>query len=183
MIFVWHEEKSKAFTSSLSTPALLRASSIQVETPSPSGRGSVMWWASVVKAPPKYSAKMFAPRFCACSKDSKTKTPAPSPITKPSLFWSHGREAFAGSSHLVESALRHHNINHGSSFRMASGTLFLFKTYIGFTQRIQRSHAQICAKYVHLKEWRVRWWRLLKDRPMYRLRQVQLIESLLCTEL
>eukprot|EP00958_Prasinococcus_capsulatus_P014719 scaffold1549_cov350-Prasinococcus_capsulatus_cf.AAC.30 len=79
-------------------PASWRASLMQVETPRPSARGSVMWWASQVIAPPRYSAMMFAPRFCACSRDSITSTPAPSPITKPSRVLSHGREAPATAS-------------------------------------------------------------------------------------
>ena len=32
--------------------------------PRPSARGSVMWYASHVTAPPRYSARMVAPRFC-----------------------------------------------------------------------------------------------------------------------
>ena len=40
----------------------------------------------------------FAPLFKACSYSSITITPAPSPITKPSLSLSHGREAVFGSS-------------------------------------------------------------------------------------
>ena len=40
----------------------------------------------------------------ACSKDSSTRTPAPSPITNPFLFLSNGRDALSGSV-LVESAV------------------------------------------------------------------------------
>lgn len=51
--------------------------------------------------PPIYtptSAYMGAPRATACSHSSNTNTPAPSPITKPSLALSKGREAWAGES-------------------------------------------------------------------------------------
>lgn len=44
----------------------------------------------------------------ACSRDSMTSTPAPSPMTKPSLPLSHGRDAFSGSSDRDDSALHHH---------------------------------------------------------------------------
>ena len=37
---------------------------MQVDTPRPSARGSVMWYASHVIPPPMYSARMFAPRAC-----------------------------------------------------------------------------------------------------------------------
>src|SRR6266550_2703115 len=43
-------------------------------------------------------------RFCACSRDSRTRMPAPSPTTNPSRPASHGRLACAGSSLRVESA-------------------------------------------------------------------------------
>ena len=44
-------------------------------TPLPSGRGSVMWWASQVKLPPMYSARMGAPLARACSSSSNTMVP------------------------------------------------------------------------------------------------------------
>src|SRR5437773_6526760 len=43
-------------------------------------------------------------RFCACSRDSRTRMPAPSPTTNPSRPESQGRLACAGSSLRVESA-------------------------------------------------------------------------------
>lgn len=49
---------------SRSMPASARAISMQVDTPRPSARGSVMWYASHVMPPPRYSARMFAPRAC-----------------------------------------------------------------------------------------------------------------------
>ena len=45
-----------------------------------------------------------APRRRACSSLSRTSTPAPSPITKPSRSWSNGRLARCGSSFRVERA-------------------------------------------------------------------------------
>ena len=47
---------------------------------------------------------MVAPRFCACTRSSRTSTAAPSPMTKPSRFPSKGRLAPAGSSLRRESA-------------------------------------------------------------------------------
>ena len=63
-----------------------------------------MWWASALIPPPKRVAKIFAPLFFADSSDSITKTPEPSPKTKPSRSLSQGREAFSGSSFLLEIA-------------------------------------------------------------------------------
>ena len=51
--------------------------SIQELTPLPLGRGSVMLYASHVKLPPRYSAKMGTPRALACSSSSSTSTPVP----------------------------------------------------------------------------------------------------------
>ena len=48
---------------------------------------------------------MLAPRFWACSKLSITRTPAPSPITKPLRSLSNGIDERSGSS-VVESAVR-----------------------------------------------------------------------------
>ena len=48
---------------------------------------------------------MLAPRFWACSKLSTTRTPAPSPITKPLRSLSNGIDERSGSS-VVESAVR-----------------------------------------------------------------------------
>src|SRR6266403_1426208 len=47
---------------------------------------------------------MRASRRCACSSDSSTRTPPPSPHTKPSRPASNGREAFSGSSLRVDIA-------------------------------------------------------------------------------
>src|SRR5579884_4025293 len=47
---------------------------------------------------------MWAPRRSACSHSSRTTTPAPSPMTKPSRVASKGRHAFSGSSLRVLSA-------------------------------------------------------------------------------
>ena len=41
---------------------------------------------------------MFAPLAIACCLSSSTRTPEPSPITNPSLAWSHGRELTDGLS-------------------------------------------------------------------------------------
>ena len=89
-------------------PASLMAFSMHMPTPRPSARGSVMWCASQVSAPPRYSQMMLAPRFCACSSDSMTRTPAPSPMTKPSRPLSHGRDARAMRSLFDDSALHSH---------------------------------------------------------------------------
>src|SRR5687767_785520 len=52
-----------------------------------------IWWASSVVPYPLSSARIFAPRACACSSDSKISMPAPSPIKNPSRSLSNGREA------------------------------------------------------------------------------------------
>ena len=97
---------------------------MQVDTPSPSGLGSVMWWASQVNAPPRYSASTGAPRFLACSRDSRTRMPAPSPITNPSRSVSQGRDAFSGASHRVDNALRAgHTISKMQTHMMAESNL------------------------------------------------------------
>ncbi len=44
---------------------------------------------------------MVAPLAMACSRDSSTTTPAPSPITKPLLSLSNGMEALLGSVDVV----------------------------------------------------------------------------------
>lgn len=49
--------------------------SIHELTPLPFGRGSVMLYASHVKLPPRYSAKIGTPRALACSNSSSTSTP------------------------------------------------------------------------------------------------------------
>ena len=54
---------------------------------------------------PAASAYTVAPRAFACSSDSSTRTAAPSPSTKPSRPLSHGREAAAGSSLRLDSAI------------------------------------------------------------------------------
>lgn len=68
------ERSKKVFemTSSGATPAFIRLCSMQDETPSPSDRGSVMWYASQVTPPPRYSTIIGASRFMACSKLSMT---------------------------------------------------------------------------------------------------------------
>ena len=91
---------------SSAAPAFWSAFSMHMPTPRPSARGSVMWCASQVTAPPRYSQIMFAPRFCACSSDSITSTPAPSPMTKPSRPLSQGRDAPVMLALLLDSALR-----------------------------------------------------------------------------
>lgn len=58
------EQEQMRQTCSRSMPASLSASSMQVDTPRPSARGSVMWYASHVMPPPRYSARMLAPRAC-----------------------------------------------------------------------------------------------------------------------
>lgn len=45
-------------------PASSMAISIQDATPRPSSRGIVMWYASVVMAPPRYSQMMLAQAVC-----------------------------------------------------------------------------------------------------------------------
>src|SRR3954454_1415098 len=47
---------------------------------------------------------MWAPRACACSSASRMRTPAPSPMMKPSRSLSNGRHALSGASLRVESA-------------------------------------------------------------------------------
>ena len=66
--------------------------------PRPVGSGAEMWNASAVSAPPMTSAIGVAPRSSACSADSTTTTPAPSPSTKPSRVASNGRDAVSGES-------------------------------------------------------------------------------------
>ena len=72
--------------------------------PRPVGSGAEMWNASAVSAPPSTSAIGVAPRRSACSADSTTTTPAPSPSTKPSRVASNGRDAVSGESLRFESA-------------------------------------------------------------------------------
>ena len=55
--------------------------------------GREMWYASAVSAAPAISARIVAPRSSACSADSTTRMPAPSPKTKPSRVRSNGRDA------------------------------------------------------------------------------------------
>ena len=74
------------------------ANSIAFAAPLPSSAGEVMWYASQVAPYPTTSARILAPLACACSKDSNTTIPAPSPITKPFLSWSNGIDAFFTSS-------------------------------------------------------------------------------------
>ncbi len=54
-----------------------------------------------------YFFKSMINTYLACSSDSRTKIPAPSPITKPSLASSKGREALSGVSlYTVDRALK-----------------------------------------------------------------------------
>ena len=79
--------------SSGATPAWRIALVIAIAAPRPVGSGAEMWYASAVSAAPTTSARIVAPRASACSADSMTTTPAPSPKTKPSRVRSNGREA------------------------------------------------------------------------------------------
>ena len=65
-----------------------------------------MWYASQEIPPPRYSARIGAPLASACSNDSNTRTPAPSPIKNPSRPLSHGREASSGASLRRDNALQ-----------------------------------------------------------------------------
>src|SRR5215212_2682750 len=66
--------------------------------PLPSSDGAVMWKASADWPNPTTSAWMVAPRARACSRSSRIRAPAPSPMTKPLRRASNGREASAGRS-------------------------------------------------------------------------------------
>ena len=48
------------------------------------------------------SAKIFAPRACACSSDSRTTKPPPPAMTKPSRSAEYGRDAVSGVSLYLE---------------------------------------------------------------------------------
>ena len=69
---------------------------------------------------PAASAYTLAPRAFACSSDSSTRTAAPSPSTKPSRPLSHGREAAAGSSLRLDSAIMLPKAAIGSGWMAAS---------------------------------------------------------------
>ena len=60
------------------------------------GSGAVRWWASEVDPYPASSPRIRAPRATAASFSSRTRIPAPSPITKPSRRASNGREVPVG---------------------------------------------------------------------------------------
>mmetsp|Transcript_11170 Transcript_11170/g.29431 ORF Transcript_11170/g.29431 Transcript_11170/m.29431 type:complete len:237 (-) Transcript_11170:682-1392(-) len=107
-------------TSAAVTPASRIARSMHSWTPRPSFLGSVIWCASQVKAPPRYSARTVAPRAFARARDSRTRRPAPSPRTKPSRDLSHGREAEAGAAVLVERARQAMKPPRVSSVQLAS---------------------------------------------------------------
>ena len=92
-------------TSSGATPPLRSALTMARAWPRPVGSGAEMWNASAVSAPPRTSAIGVAPRRSACSADSMTTTPAPSPRTKPSRVASNGREAVSGESLRFDSAV------------------------------------------------------------------------------
>ena len=65
-----------------------------------------MWYALPRLAKPVISQYTWAPRACAVSYSSSSRTaPLPSPITKPSRSRSNGREACSGSSLRGEVAL------------------------------------------------------------------------------
>ena len=85
-------------------PALRIAPAIAIAAPRPVGSGAEMWNASAVSAAPMTSARIGAPRRSACSADSMTRMPAPSPKTNPSRVRSNGRDAPCGSSFRFESA-------------------------------------------------------------------------------
>mmetsp|Transcript_17667 Transcript_17667/g.35525 ORF Transcript_17667/g.35525 Transcript_17667/m.35525 type:complete len:201 (-) Transcript_17667:586-1188(-) len=90
-----------AFTypiSDLSMPDDCMALSMHAARPAPPGAGVVMWCASHVAPYPASSQYILAPRFSACSKVSRSTTPAPSPITNPARCRSKGREPLEGSS-------------------------------------------------------------------------------------
>ncbi len=56
----------------------------------PSSAGAVMWKASAVAAYPASSARISAPRACACSNDSRMRMADPSPMIRPSRSLSNG---------------------------------------------------------------------------------------------
>ena len=91
--------------SSGATPACCIAIVIALAAPRPVGSGAEMWYASEVSDAPTISARIVAPRACACAADSMTITPAPSAKTKPSRVRSNGRDAPGGSSLRFESAV------------------------------------------------------------------------------
>ena len=66
--------------------------------PLPSSEGAVTWKASADCPKPTTSAWIGAPRARACSRSSRIRAPAPSPITKPLRRASNGREASDGRS-------------------------------------------------------------------------------------
>ena len=64
----------------------------------PSPDGATMSWPSEVAPKPTSSARIFAPRACACSSASSTSMPPPPAMTKPSRAASKAREATCGRS-------------------------------------------------------------------------------------
>src|SRR4029450_13433008 len=66
--------------------------------PLPSSEGAVTWKTSADCPNPTSSAWTSAPRARACSRSSRIRAPAPSPITKPLRRASNGREASVGRS-------------------------------------------------------------------------------------
>ncbi len=66
--------------------------------PLPSSDGAVTWKASADWPKPTTSAWTGAPRARACSRSSRIRAPAPSPMTKPLRRASNGREASLGRS-------------------------------------------------------------------------------------
>ena len=64
----------------------------------PSPDGATMSWPSEVAPKPTSSARMVAPRACACSSDSSTSMPPPPAMTKPSRLASKAREALVPGS-------------------------------------------------------------------------------------
>ena len=82
--------RSGARSASPSATSIARAAS------RPSGRGAVMWYASLLEPNPRISATTGAPRPSAASRSSSTRMAAASPITKPSRSRSNGRDARGG---------------------------------------------------------------------------------------
>src|SRR3954462_4738372 len=96
-------------------PASRSAASIAAAAPAPSARGAVKWWASEVWPTPRTVARICAPRARAFSPSSSTRTPAPSPMMKPSRRASNGRQ-----TPLVDVASRAANAARASGVSAAS---------------------------------------------------------------
>ena len=64
----------------------------------PSMSGLTMSLLSEVMPQPISSARILAPRFLACSSDSSTRMPAPSPSTVPLRFLANGKQPSGDST-------------------------------------------------------------------------------------